>query len=85
MIAQEGYGKNNTNLHRTPNEPDGKPPIRYDALESCLKQVSEYARLTGCSIHGPRFGTGLSGGRWEIIEPIIERTLGDLSITIYDL
>lgn len=61
------------------------PPIRYTALEECLEDVGRKARLESWSVHGPKFGTGLSGGTWSNIEPIIERTLHGLSVTIYDL
>jgi hypothetical protein len=34
----------------------------------------------------PRIGCGLAGGKWELIEPIIIRTLCERSIvtTVYD-
>jgi O-acetyl-ADP-ribose deacetylase (regulator of RNase III) len=73
MIAQEGYGSGN------------RPPIHYDALEQCLEKVFVSAKVCEASIHGPRFGTGLAGGSWTRIEPIIERTMRELSVTIYDL
>jgi O-acetyl-ADP-ribose deacetylase (regulator of RNase III) len=84
MIAQSGYGTGNTNQHQT-SEPNTRPPIRYDALEKCLEKVATAAKASGASVHGPRFGSGLSGGSWDVIEPIIERTLVDLSVTIYNL
>lgn len=84
MIAQEGYGKNNRNLHKT-SEADSKPPIRYDALEDCLSKVAGYAREYGVSVHGPRFGSGLSGGNWGSIELIVNRTLAEVPVTIYAL
>jgi hypothetical protein len=35
----------------------------------------------------PRIGCGLAGGKWEQIEPIIERTLADagIHVNVYDL
>jgi len=84
MIAQSGYGQGNRHLHRT-SEPDSRPPIRYDALEQCLEKVAASAKVYGASLHGPRFGAGLGGGRWSAIEPIIEQTLNGLAVTIYDL
>lgn len=72
MIAQEGY---NT----------GGPPIRYTALEQCLTKVAELAKANQATIHAPRFGSGLAGGKWDLIEPIINRTLHGLNVTIYDL
>ena len=51
------------------------PPIRYDTLGRCLTAVGEHALTLHASIHIPRIGCGLAGGRWDQIEPIIIRTL----------
>jgi O-acetyl-ADP-ribose deacetylase (regulator of RNase III) len=83
MIAQTGYGRHNTALHRD-DEPDATPPIRYEALEQCLAAVFEWARPRGATVHMPKIGTGLAGGKWELIEPIIERTLSELPVFVYD-
>lgn len=37
----------------------------------------------GASIHMPRIGCGLTGGKWENIEPIILETLSKNNINIY--
>jgi O-acetyl-ADP-ribose deacetylase (regulator of RNase III) len=62
------------------------PPIRYDALELCLTRVAEHAVTLSASVHMPRIGCGLAGGRWELVEPIIVRTLcaRDVATTVYD-
>lgn len=62
------------------------PPIRYDAVEQCLRTVADHAERLGASVHMPRIGCGLAGGKWERIEPIVIRTLCERSIaaTIYD-
>ncbi|EDN9144979.1 Appr-1-p processing protein [Listeria monocytogenes] len=61
-------------------------PIRYEAVESCLEKLSEIAKEQQASIHMPRIGCGLAGGKWEIIEPIIRKTLiaNDIEVYIYD-
>ena len=88
MIAQKGYGKNNKNLHRS-DETDERPPIRYDALRECLEDVSKFARDSdgkpSYTIHMPRIGCGLAGGKWEEVEPIIQETMGDIDVFVYDL
>jgi hypothetical protein len=38
----------------------------------------------GATLHGPRFGSGLSGGNWNTIEQIIKDTI-TVDITIYEL
>jgi O-acetyl-ADP-ribose deacetylase (regulator of RNase III) len=76
MLAQEGYR----------SEYKG-PPIRYDALEKCLGDVGRLARVVDASVHMPRIGCGLGGGRWDQVEPIIQRTLIQAGIRtfVYDL
>jgi O-acetyl-ADP-ribose deacetylase (regulator of RNase III) len=63
------------------------PPIRYDALELCLAKLADQALALRASVHMPRIGCGLAGGRWERIEPIIIRTLctRDIPTTVYDI
>jgi len=62
------------------------PAIRYEAVERCLQVVADHAIRLGASVHMPRIGCGLAGGKWELIEPIIIRTLCERSIvtTVYD-
>jgi O-acetyl-ADP-ribose deacetylase (regulator of RNase III) len=64
----------------------GVPPVRYDAIRLGLRRVAEHVRTSGASVHMPRIGCGLAGGRWEEIEPIIEQELcaRDVSVTVYD-
>jgi O-acetyl-ADP-ribose deacetylase (regulator of RNase III) len=62
------------------------PPIRYDAVQSCLAKVAEKARELQASVHMPRIGCGLAGGKWERIEPIIAGQLCEqgIAVTVYD-
>ncbi|MFF4261358.1 macro domain-containing protein [Streptomyces virginiae] len=75
MVAQRGM--------RTGS---GGPPIRYEALERCLNSVAEHALAHNASVHMPRIGCGLAGGKWERVEPVISKTLGarDVATTVYD-
>jgi O-acetyl-ADP-ribose deacetylase (regulator of RNase III) len=63
------------------------PPIRYDAVDRGLATLADHAERLGASVHLPRIGAGLAGGRWERIEPmIIERLCArDIPTTVYDL
>lgn len=76
MIAQRGIANNKESS-----------PIRYDALEDCIKQVGELAQRDGASIHAPRIGCGLAGGTWEEIEPMIIKhfVARGANVIIYDL
>ncbi|SKA85406.1 O-acetyl-ADP-ribose deacetylase (regulator of RNase III), contains Macro domain [Prosthecobacter debontii] len=62
------------------------PPIRYQAVAEGLIAVAQKAKELGASVHMPRIGCGLAGGRWEEIEPLIKRHLADqdVSVTVYD-
>ncbi len=64
MIAQEGT-----------KPKDGVPPIRYGALEECLRKVSFWAKNAGYTLHGPRLGSSLAGGDWSKVAKIIEKTV----------
>ncbi|MEU6562531.1 hypothetical protein [Nocardia nova] len=62
-------------------------PIRYDALERCLATLADHAHTLNASVHVPRIGTGLAGGTWNKIEPLIIAQLCDnaIPVTVYDL
>lgn len=72
--------------HKTITNSKGIPPIRYEAVEKCLEKLSDEALKMNASIHMPRIGCGLAGGKWEEIEPIIKRTLlnNDVEVYVYD-
>lgn len=76
MIGQHGiYPKN------------GIPPVRYDAIKECLNKVAKYCKENNSSVHAPRFGSDLAGGKWEEIEKLINEELisKDIPVYIYDL
>ncbi len=64
-------------------------PIRYEALEICLHKVANIFRehIHKVSIHMPRIGCGLAGGKWEIVQELVEKTLVNkgFKVTVYDL
>lgn len=60
-----------------------RPPFRADALRDCLIELSKRAVAHRAAVHMPRIGTGLAGGTWEEIEPLIERHLIDVGIEVY--
>jgi O-acetyl-ADP-ribose deacetylase (regulator of RNase III) len=70
MVAQDGFGG---------------VAIKYDHLRTCLAKVCEEAKKKKASVHGPKLGAGLSGGKWETIEKIIEEELCNkgIDVTIY--
>lgn len=73
MVAQFGYKVGSKG-----------PPIRLDALRSCLKKLAGEAKFLKASVHMPRIGTGLAGGKWDDIGPMVERELEGLDVYVYD-
>jgi O-acetyl-ADP-ribose deacetylase (regulator of RNase III) len=65
----------------------GKAPIRYEAVKEGLAKIAIYAQDKNASIHMPRIGSGLAGGKWEVIEKIIQEELivKDIEVTVYAL
>lgn len=55
-------------------------------MEQCLAALADRAVELGASVHMPRIGCGLAGGKWARIEPLITRTLcaRDVEVTVYD-
>lgn len=78
MIAQVGIYKKN-----------GVAPVRYDALKKCLENVVDKILQQDKKIFiaMPRIGCGLAGGKWYIVEKIINDTLikNNISVIVYDL
>lgn len=61
-------------------------PLQYDALERCLGAVASWclAHPAPVSVHMPRIGCGLAGGRWEVVGPIVAAALDGIPVTVYD-
>jgi hypothetical protein len=60
-----------------------KPPIRYVALIQAMQQIAKWSSLY--EIHAPKFGSGLAGGDWNLIEKLIDEIWADFKVTIYYL
>ena len=74
MIAQKGLKTESNTV-----------PIKYEALEKCLVTLSQKATELNASVHMPRIGCGLAGGKWEKIEPLISDTLIENGINVFCL
>ena len=76
LIGQDGMG-----FRR------GFPPVRYEAIQEGLRTVASKANELGASVHMPRIGSGLAGGRWEEVARIVEQELiaAGVAVTVYDL
>jgi len=74
MIAQRGI-----------RPEGGVPPIRYAALRQCLGILAVEARKLQATVHMPRIGCGLAGGKWESVEPLIRIAIPNTEVFVYDL
>lgn len=76
MCAQNGYTSR-----------DRPVAVDYAALGICLDDVAFRATDLDASVHMPRIGCGLGGGRWEIVEALLNQRLvaNGVKVTVYDL
>jgi O-acetyl-ADP-ribose deacetylase (regulator of RNase III) len=77
MVAQHG--------NSTPQNPVA---VDYKALRACLDQLGHDAADMNASVHMPRIGCGLGGGKWSVVEEAILAILVDvygLQVYVYDL
>lgn len=67
--------------------PTNPMPIQYDALRECLRKVCNYAITNNLKVVAPKFGSGLAGGKWSIVEKLIQDELISygIDVTIYEL
>lgn len=72
--------------HKIRKDEKGNPPIRYEAIREGMKLIKEKSVELNASIHMPRIGCGLAGGKWENIEPILKEELvkENLKVIVYD-
>jgi O-acetyl-ADP-ribose deacetylase (regulator of RNase III) len=85
-VAIDLWVANMIGQHGTASRRSTSPPIRYDAVAQALSRLTGSARELGASVHMPRIGCGLAGGRWDRIEPLITQELVDhgVPVTVYD-
>ncbi|MGW2492482.1 macro domain-containing protein [Streptomyces sp. NPDC001606] len=61
-------------------------PVRYEAIDTALGRLADRVTELGASVHMPRIGCGLAGGKWSRIEPLITERLvrRGIAVTVYD-
>jgi O-acetyl-ADP-ribose deacetylase (regulator of RNase III) len=57
--------------------------VSYDAVAECMAEINRL--IEGQQLALPRIGAQLGGGKWEIIESIIESELTDVQPVVYVL
>lgn len=86
QVESDTWIANLIGQHKIGNGENGDPPIRYGAIELGMAEIHRKAKGINASVHMPRIGCGLAGGKWEEIQPILERQLVNRGIrtTVYD-
>ncbi|GAA2258020.1 macro domain-containing protein [Streptomyces atrovirens] len=61
-------------------------PVRYEAIDTALGRLADRATELNASVHMPRIGCGLAGGKWSRVEPLITERLvrHGIPVTVYD-
>ncbi|MGV9699197.1 macro domain-containing protein [Streptomyces sp. NPDC003470] len=61
-------------------------PVRYEAIDTALGRVAARAAELNGSVHMPRIGCGLAGGKWSRVEPLVTQRLTrqGIAVTVYD-
>ena len=85
-VEQDIWVANLIGQHKIYSDANGIPPIRYEAVEIGLGKVAKFVQEIKASIHMPRIGCGLAGGKWENIEAIVQKTIvsNEIDVTVYD-
>ncbi|MFF4501356.1 macro domain-containing protein [Streptomyces sp. NPDC001401] len=75
MVGQRGIGTGSKGV-----------PVRYEAIDTALVRLADKALELRASVHMPRIGCGLAGGKWSRIEPLITERLvkRGVKVTVYD-
>lgn len=75
MIGQRGTGTASKGV-----------PVRYEAIDTALGRLADRATELNASVHMPRIGCGLAGGKWSRVEPLITERLvrRGIPVTVYD-
>ena len=66
---------------------NGEINTNYTALDAALRSIAEYLKVTNpnAKIGLPKIGCGLGGGDWSVVSKIIEESLGEYDVTVYEL
>jgi O-acetyl-ADP-ribose deacetylase (regulator of RNase III) len=61
-------------------------PVRYEAIDAALERLAARVAELDASVHMPRIGCGLAGGKWSRIEPLVTERLvrRGIAVTVYD-
>lgn len=63
---------------------DNPKPLNVYWLRWALQRLNDFAMENNATVHMPRIGCGLAGGKWNEILPLIKTYL-EVDVTVYDL
>jgi len=84
QVKPDTWVANMIGQHGTRTGRSGTPPVRYEAIATCLASLAGHAEELGASVHMPRIGCGLAGGKWSMVEPLVVEALGGTAVYVYD-
>ncbi|WP_327067612.1 macro domain-containing protein [Kitasatospora sp. NBC_01250] len=86
QVERDVWVANLVGQHGTRTSRSAGAPVRYEAIDTALDRLAAPALALGASVHLPRIGCGLAGGRWERVEPLLTARLVDrgIAVTVYD-
>lgn len=86
QVETDTWVANMIGQHNIRPDKDGNPPVRYEAIGEALRKVAVAALAMNASVHMPRIGCGLAGGKWEVMEAIVVETLieKNIKVIVYD-
>ncbi len=86
QVENDLWVANAIGQHKIRKDEQGNPPIRYEAVEEAMQKVFKKAKELNASVHMPKIGCGLAGGKWEKIEPILQDYLikNKIKTAVYD-
>jgi len=73
MIAQKGLISQDNSI-----------PLVYSSLVKCMLYIRDNVDIS-YNIHCPKFGSGLAGGNWKIIEILVDRIWSKFVVELYEL
>lgn len=53
-------------------------PLDYEALDSCLMKLGEFALEMNAELHMPKIGCGLARAKWELVSKMIEERIPEI-------
>ena len=59
--------------------------VSYAAVFSAFARIALVARMAKAEVHFPLIGCGLANGKWDEIEPLIEKAMGGVPAHLWVL